>query len=295
MPPKDKGRKVIEKHAVQLEQLKVDYIPVDTIKPNSYNPNRQSEHEFELLLRSMREDGFTQPIVCIRVTEATQSDPAFSGYQVGDVVIVDGEHRWRAARTIGWSEVPVVITDMTPEQMRIATLRHNRARGSEDIQLTSEVLRDLQKLGALDWAQDSLMLDDVEINRLLEDISAPDGIGDVPEFNPAWEPDKRFEHGTTTEAWEKTDSQGTAVTASSPGAVEATRELEKKLSEAKTAEERQMVRQDVDLVRISLLFNGDEAKLVKAVLGNEPAKNLLILAQNWVESGNTQTPAEARA
>ena len=33
----------------------------------------------------------------------------------------------------------------------------------------SFVLRDLRELGALDWAQDSLMLDDSEMNRLLDD------------------------------------------------------------------------------------------------------------------------------
>ena len=76
---------------------------------------------------------------------------------------------------------------MTYEQARIATLRHNRARGSEDIELTSEVLRDLENLGALDWAQDSLMMDDLELQRMLEDIPAPEAMGDE-EFGTAWIP-----------------------------------------------------------------------------------------------------------
>ena len=58
-----KGRKKVEKKAIQLEKLNVQYVSVDSLKPNDYNPNRQSDHDFELLLRSMEEDGFTQHVV----------------------------------------------------------------------------------------------------------------------------------------------------------------------------------------------------------------------------------------
>ena len=155
-----KGKKEIDKKNVSLKELAIEYVSVDSIKPNNYNPNRQSEHDFELLLKSMEEDGFTQPII---VQQSTK-------------MIVDGEHRWRAATVLGYTEIPVVFVEMTPEQMRIATLRHNRARGSEDLELSVQVLRDLQELGALDWAQDSLMLSDDEINRLLDDIPVPEAL-----------------------------------------------------------------------------------------------------------------------
>ena len=134
---RDRGRREVAKKANALETLKVEYLPVGVLCPNSYNPNRQSEADFELLLRSIREDGFTQPIVALREGN----------------VIVDGEHRWRAARKLGMAEVPVVLVDMTLEQMRIATLRHNRARGSEDIELSTELLRDLRGLGIVTGKQ----------------------------------------------------------------------------------------------------------------------------------------------
>lgn len=111
----------------KLGNLEVDYVDVESIQPNSYNPNIQTADEFELLLLSMRRDGFTQPILVQRVGRT----------------IVDGEHRWRAAQAIGYTSVPVVFVDMTPEQMRIATLRHNRARGQENAELAAEVMRDL--------------------------------------------------------------------------------------------------------------------------------------------------------
>ena len=58
-----KGKRIIEKKFNTLEALRVFYIPHSMISPNQYNPNRQSEFEFELLIKSMSEDGFTQPIV----------------------------------------------------------------------------------------------------------------------------------------------------------------------------------------------------------------------------------------
>lgn len=131
-----KGKAAVAKTAQALERLRVDYIPHGGLKPNPYNPNRQSDHDFQLLCQSMTEDGFTQPIVAVVMNQEHLDSPKFKGnasYSLGDLVIVDGEHRWRAAGTLGLTEVPVVVTPMTPDQMRIATLRHNRARAARTL------------------------------------------------------------------------------------------------------------------------------------------------------------------
>jgi ParB-like chromosome segregation protein Spo0J len=146
--------KTVDKNIITLEKLKIVQVPLVDILPNDYNPNRQSDRDFELLCRSIEEDGFTQPIL---VHEKTNQ-------------IVDGEHRWRACKVLGFETVPVVYVNMTKEQMMISTLRHNRARGSENINMAADVLRDLQRLGALDHAADSLLLDDIELQVMLEDI-----------------------------------------------------------------------------------------------------------------------------
>jgi len=263
---KRKGRKAIEKKAVALKRLKVEYVGVDSIKPNKYNPNRQNEHDFELLLKSMQEDGFTQPIVCQK-----------------NRTIVDGEHRWRAAKTLGYDEIPVVFVDMTDEQMKISTLRHNRARGSEDIELTAALMKDLQELGALDWAQDSLMMDDVEMNSLLEEIPVSEALaGD--EFEESWEPDQvgpEEAAGTGVEARTVRDGAGTEVANASTGdALSAIRNREKKIQEAKNEEERAAIRRDTDIFRLRLTFTGDEATLVKKALGDKPAEALLTLCRD---------------
>ena len=262
---KQKGAAVVERRAERLETLRVETVEVSAIRPNPYNPNRQSPHEFELLQRSIREDGFTQPVVLLRLTEEHLADARFQGkgYAVGETVIVDGEHRWRAAHALGLDTVPGVYVPMTAAQMRVATLRHNRARGSEDLELTAEVLRDLRELGALDWAQDSLQLSDIEVTRLIEDIDAPESLK-AEEFSQAWEP----EPVSGKQRMDQTDAAGDRI-----------RQIEQRIDAARTQEEKAMARRESNIFRVVLVFTGEEAEVVKAVLGSRPAEALLRLCQ----------------
>lgn len=248
-----KGRKAVDKKAQQLKKLKVTYVAVADLRPNTYNPNRQSDHDFELLCRSMEEDGFTQPIVALK-----------------DKTIVDGEHRWRAAKVLNLTEIPVVYVTMTPEQMKISTMRHNRARGSEDMELSAEVLRDLRELGALDWAQDSLMLDDVELERLLADVPAPEALRE-DQLTEAWDPGERADGD------QRTGGDGTRVESMTPAAADALRDAEKRAAEAKDGEEKAFTRKDAGIYRLACSFAGDEADVVKSVIGDAPARGVLDL------------------
>ena len=252
-----KGKAQVEKKNEVLGALNIEYVSHNAIRPNDYNPNRQSEHDFELLLRSMEEDGFTQPIIVHKDTKQ----------------IVDGEHRWRAARELNIDPIPVVFVSMTPEQMKIATLRHNRARGSEDVELSAQVLRDLQELGALDWAQDSLMLDDTEINLLLEDIPAPEALASE-EFAESWIPVSAEDNFSTED--------GSHSSTQTADALERVRKMEAELQQAKSEEEKEAIRKDADIFRLNMTFSGDEAGVVKQVLGTNPAQNLLALCKEAV-------------
>lgn len=142
----------------RLEKLEVAYLSLTALAPNSYNPNHQTPAEFDLLLKSIESEGFTQPIVVLPEDEN------------GNYTIVDGEHRWRAATKLGLKKIPAVIAPMSEAQARIATLRHNRARGREDEELAANVLQELAQLNALDWAQEALNLSDQEIKRILHDV-----------------------------------------------------------------------------------------------------------------------------
>jgi len=260
---KFKGKAQVEKKNEVLKALDVQYITHDRIVPNTYNPNRQSEDEFELLKRSMTEDGFTQPIVCVQHED-----------QKGMFRIVDGEHRWRCSKELGYAEIPIVVTPMTMEQARIATLRHNRARGSEDIELTANVLRDLETLGALDWAQDSLMMDDLELQRMLDDIPAPDAMAGE-EWSGAWIPSDNDSAEDGVEGVEHKTNDGVMVKSLTVEALNRQREVEQIVANAKTEEERKMAVQEANFYRLNLVFSGEEADTVKKALGQNPAEQLL--------------------
>ena len=58
-------------------------VPIEKVKPNTYNPNSVAPPEMRLLYESIKIDGYTMPIVCYYSKE-------------NDIyVIVDGFHRYR--------------------------------------------------------------------------------------------------------------------------------------------------------------------------------------------------------
>ncbi len=116
-----KGKARVQKH------IEIEYVPIMDLQPNDYNPNRQNEAEFEALCKSIIDDGCTVPIVVDKDT----------------LTIVDGEHRWRACAVLGYNEIPVVKVEFTERQKRMATLRYNKARGTEDLKLLQNVIKQI--------------------------------------------------------------------------------------------------------------------------------------------------------
>jgi ParB-like chromosome segregation protein Spo0J len=279
-----KGRKEVERKARELSRLDIEYVRCELIKPNPYNPNRQTEHDFELLLRSMEDDGFTVPVLCVHMTAEHMDDPIFANYRIGDIVITDGEHRWRAAMKLGFQEIPVVFSPMTPVQMRMSTLRHNRARGSEDIELSTEMLRDLELLGYKDWALDGLGMTQEEFDRLIEDVPAPEALAD-PEHSEAWEPDKAGGDIAPVEGRDSQHDSGQWTNASTGAAIQAARDREAALREAKTQEQKDMITKDMSagFYRVSLLLYGEDAEAAKIVLKGAPAEAFAALIREKLE------------
>jgi hypothetical protein len=172
------AKKAVEKNLHTIDRMEVEWVTLDQLHANKYNPNKQNPEEKRLLKLSIVEDGFTQPVLVQQ-----------------DGEIIDGFHRWSMMKELlgetgedRFKEIAIVRTDMDDIQQRIATMRHNRARGNEDMELLSGVMRDLEALGGMAWASDSLQLDAEEIERLLAfGGTVLDAFpGDEP--TTAWEP-----------------------------------------------------------------------------------------------------------
>ena len=155
-------------------------VPIEKIEPNTYNPNAVAPPELELLYDSIREDGYTMPIVCYYDRER-------------DVyIIVDGFHRYRVMldhpdiyeREEG--KLPVSVIDKPIDCRMASTIRHNRARGSHDVDLMSNIVKELHELGRSDaWISKHLGMERDEILRLKQ-ITGLTALFREADFGRAW-------------------------------------------------------------------------------------------------------------
>ncbi len=155
-------------------------VPIEKIVPNTYNPNAVAPPELALLYDSIKEDGYTMPIVCYY---ASASDK---------YIIVDGFHRYRVMlehKDIYEREggcLPVSVIDKPIDQRMASTIRHNRARGSHDVDLMSNIIKELHDLGRSDsWISRHLGMDKDEILRLKQITGLAALFKDV-EFGRSW-------------------------------------------------------------------------------------------------------------
>lgn len=159
-------------------------VPVEKIKPNTYNPNAVAPPELRLLYESIKQDGYTMPIVCYYA-------------KTQDVyVIVDGFHRYRVmlehkdiyVRENGM--LPVSVIDKPLDHRMASTIRHNRARGSHDVELMSNIVKELHELGRSDdWISRHLGMDKNEILRLKQITGLTALFKDI-KFGQAWQPEE---------------------------------------------------------------------------------------------------------
>lgn len=157
-------------------------VPIEKIKPNTYNPNAVAPPEMKLLYDSIKADGYTMPIVCYYDKE----DDLY--------IIVDGFHRYRIMlenqdiydREQGM--LPVSVINKSLDQRMASTIRHNRARGNHDVDLMSNIVKELHELGRSDaWISRHLGMDKDEILRLKQITGLAALFKDV-NFGQAWQP-----------------------------------------------------------------------------------------------------------
>ena len=139
------------------------------------------------LVKSIKEDGYTMPIVCYYSKEK-------------DIyVIVDGFHRYRIMmefqdiyeREKGM--IPVSVIDKPIDHRMASTIRHNRARGSHNVDLMSNIVKELHEIGRSDaWISRHLGMDRDEILRLKQITGLSALFRDV-KFGQAWRPEDEEE------------------------------------------------------------------------------------------------------
>lgn len=156
-------------------------VPIERVKANDYNPNAVAPPEMALLETSIWEDGYTQPIV-------TYFDKENDIY-----IVVDGFHRYL---TIKNSErirererglLPVVVIDKEIGDRMASTIRHNRARGTHNIELMSTIVSELVEMGKGDrWICQHIGMSPDELLRLKQ-ITGVAALFANRDFSDSWE------------------------------------------------------------------------------------------------------------
>lgn len=118
----------------------VQWVPLDRVFANDYNPNKVAPPEMKLLELSIDADGYTQPIVAHNEGERH--------------VVIDGYHRNRVgreskiirARIKGYLPLVEIRAEQTDAEKRMAsTIRHNRARGKHGVEPMTGIVSYLSK------------------------------------------------------------------------------------------------------------------------------------------------------
>jgi ParB-like chromosome segregation protein Spo0J len=163
----------------------VKRVPLDKLKANDYNPNSVAPPEMALLETSIWEDGFTQPIV-------TFYDKANDMY-----IVVDGFHRYTVGRTserIRERErgtLPIVVIDKELGDRMASTIRHNRARGSHNIELMSTIVSELVEMGKGDrWICNHIGMSPDELLRMKQ-ITGVAALFANRDFSNSWDAEER--------------------------------------------------------------------------------------------------------
>ena len=90
-------------------ELKIEYVPIDSIKPYSKNAKLHPAEQIEQIKASIKEFGFKDPLA------------------IWHGKVMAGNGRLQAAKELGMKELPIVrLDDLTDEQRRAYALVHNK-------------------------------------------------------------------------------------------------------------------------------------------------------------------------
>lgn len=160
------------------------WVKNDIVQANDYNPNSVAPPEMELLKQSIMEDGYTQPIVSFKEDDK--------------ITVVDGFHRNRVGKEIKevsdriHNRLPVVNINQWKQNRgdRMAsTIRHNRARGSHNIELMSTIVTELVEMGKGDaWICKHVGMSADELLRMKQ-ITGLASLFANKDFSQSWDAD----------------------------------------------------------------------------------------------------------
>lgn len=151
-------------------------VPVKKIIANDYNPNKVASPEMKSLLESIRSFGLAYG--CVVVYDAV----------IDTYIMVDGFHRYlQLSKKLKYSHIPCIILDIPISDAMKATVLFNRARGKHQVELMSQLVTKLIKLGWNDIeVANHLGMEAEEVLRLKQ-MTGLAGLFEGEPYSRAWE------------------------------------------------------------------------------------------------------------
>lgn len=159
----------------------VRWIPLHKVQPNDYNPNSVAKIEMGLLYKSIKHDGYTQPIVTIYDKE------------IDKYIIVDGFHRYFTCKNnkdiyeLNKGYLPCVVIEKDINERMAATVRHNRARGEHSVSGMSNMVFEMLQNGWSDSEICNHLGMEAEELLKLKHITGFSKLFQNIEYNKSWE------------------------------------------------------------------------------------------------------------
>lgn len=150
---------------------------IETLHPNPWNPNVMDEATYRAERESIRIYGFIDPCT-------VRPHPEIDG----DWQILDGEHRWKAAKDEGHTELDmIVLHGLSDGQAQKLTIILNETRGSADEAKMAQLLKRLDSEMSREELLAGLSYENDDLERMIARASFGSGAGegidleDVPE------------------------------------------------------------------------------------------------------------------
>lgn len=141
-----------------MEHLKIEYLPISTLKPYEKNAKEHPQEQIDQIIASIEQFGMNDPI----------------GIWGEERLIVEGHGRLLALQQMGETEAPTIRLDhMTDEQRRAYTLVHNKTTMNSGFDM--EMLH--AELDDLDIDMDEFgfaSVEPVDIDQFFEDAEPKD-------------------------------------------------------------------------------------------------------------------------
>jgi len=143
----------------------MEYIPINKLILNTWNPNIMDSQTYQALSESFREFGDIDPILVRDLGNKYQ--------------IIDGEHRYKIARDLGIDKIQCIVVDVSDTQAKRLTQIMNRTKGKDDpeklMNLLDSLLLELSEdevVSGLPYSPDDLasLIDDLHKQHSLSDI-----------------------------------------------------------------------------------------------------------------------------